>query len=277
MKNIVVAFDFSKNSIHALKYAILYANVLESKINLLWVDNSTSDESVYETIDKELRIEKKITLDNLVTDLGKNLNQGKIKVVLRKGKVYQEIKKLALKKDADFIFAGTHGVSGYEQYWIGSNTNRIVTSAPCPVVTIRNDYDFKDDINDILMPIDSSMETKQKLPFVAELAKKFNAKIHLLQIYNTPLKVIRRRIDNIAKDAIECLDKEGVDFLHDSIEGSNIVSTILNYTDKNKIDLISIMTDQGTTTANKFLGPYAQQLINNSMIPIISLRAKEFN
>ena len=277
MKKIVVAFDFSKNSIHALEYAILYANVLDSKISLLWVDNSISDESVYQTIDKELRIEQKLTLDKLVKDLEKKLNKGKIKVILRKGKVYQEIKKLALKNDADFIFAGTHGVSGYEQYWIGSNTNRIVTSAPCPVVTIRNDYNFKDDINDILMPIDSSMETKQKLPFVADLAKKFNARIHLLKIYNTPLKVIRKRIDKIADEAVECLDKEGVDYLHQTVEGSNIVSTLLKYTDKNRIDLISIMTDQGTTTANKFLGPYAHQLINNSLIPIISLRAKEFH
>ncbi len=277
MKKIVVAFDFSKNSIHALEYAILYANVLESKISLLWVDNSISDESTYQTIDKELRIEQKLTLDKLVKDLEKKLKKGKIKVVLRKGKVYQEIKKLALKNDADFIFAGTHGVSGYEQYWIGSNTNRIVTSAPCPVVTIRNDYNFKDDINDILMPIDSSMETKQKLPFVADLAKKFNARIHLLKIYNTPLKVIRRRIDKIAGEAVECLDKEGVNYLQETVEGSNIVSTLLKYTDKNKIDLISIMTDQGTTTANKFLGPYAHQLINNSLIPIISLRAKEFH
>ena len=126
------------------------------------------------------------------------------------------------------------------------------------------------------MPIDSSMETKQKLPFVAELAKKFNAKIHLLQIINTPLKVIRRRIDKITLDAVECLEEEGVDFIQETVEGSNVVVTLLNYIDKNDLDLISIMTDQGTTTANKFLGPYAQQLINNSSIPIISLRAKEF-
>ncbi len=276
MKNIVIAFDFSKNSIHALEYAVLYANVLESEITLLWVDNSVSDDLGLQHIENELRIEKKTNLKKLIKTFEAKLKQGKIKVVLRKGKVYQEVQKLAKKIDADFIFAGTHGVSGYEQFWIGSNTNRIVTSAPCPVVTIRNDYNFKGDINNILMPIDSSMETKQKLPFVAELAKKFNAKIHLLQIINTPLKVIRRRIDKITLDAVECLEKEGVDFIQETVEGSNVVVTLLNYIDKNDLDLISIMTDQGTTTANKFLGPYAQQLINNSSIPIISLRAKEF-
>lgn len=277
MKDIVIAFDFSKNSIHALEYAILYANVLKVEIKLLWVDNSSSDELIFETIDNDLRIENKRRLEALVKEYGAKMKHGKITVVLRKGKVYQEVQKLALKIDADFIFAGTHGVSGYEQFWVGSNTNRIVTSAPCPVVTIRNDYDFKDDINNILMPIDSSMETKQKLPFVANLAKKFNAKIHLLRIYNTPLKVIRRRIDKITLDAVECLEKEGVNFVQKTVEGSNVVSTLLNYIDKNELDLISIMTDQGTTTANKFLGPYAQQLINNSSIPIISLRAKEFH
>ena len=277
MKDIVIAFDFSKNSIHALEYAILYANVLKSGISLLWVDNSVTDELVLKTIENELRIENKKNLEKFAKVYEAKLKHGKITVVLRKGKVYQEVKKLAIKIDADFIFAGTHGVSGYEQFWIGSNTNRIVTSAPCPVVTIRNDYEFKNDINNILMPIDSSMETKQKLPFVAKLAKEFNAKIHLLQIYNTPLKVIRRRIDKITLDAVECLEKEDVDFIQETIEGSNVVSTLLNYIDNNDLDLISIMTDQGTTTANKFLGPYAQQLINNSSIPIISLRAKEFH
>lgn len=277
MKDIVIAFDFSKNSTHALEYAILYANVLKSGISLLWVDNSITDELVLKTIENELRIENKRNLEKLAKEYETKLTHGKITVVLRKGKVYQEVKKLAIKIDADFIFAGTHGVSGYEQFWIGSNTNRIVTSAPCPVVTIRNDYKFKNDINNILMPIDSSMETKQKLPFVATLAKEFKAKIHLLQIYNTPLKVIRRRIDKITIDAVECLEKEGVDFIQETVEGSNVVSTLLNYIDNNDLDLISIMTDQGTTTANKFLGPYAQQLINNSSIPIISLRAKEFH
>jgi hypothetical protein len=38
-----------------------------------------------------------------------------------------------------------------------------------------------------------------------------------------------------------------------------------------------MMTDQGTTTANKYLGPYAQQLINNATIPVLSLRAKEYH
>jgi len=275
MDNILVAFDFSRNSIHALEYAITYANILKSNISLLWIDGSLSEE-VIPTIEHDLRIEMKNNIAEVKEKYEPQLKHGKISFLLSKGKIYQEVHNFAKKIDADLIFAGTHGVSGYEQYWIGSNANRIVTSAPCPVVTIRKDYDFSGGIKRMLIPIDSSMETKQKLPFAVNIAKSFNCQIHLLEIYNSPLKVIRRRIDKIAEEAKTFFTNKEVDFVFKTIEGSSVVSTILNYVEKNNIDLISIMTDQGTTTANKFLGPYAQQLINNSPIPIISLRAKEF-
>ncbi len=35
------------------------------------------------------------------------------------------------------------------------------------------------------------------------------------------------------------------------------------------------MTEQETTTANIFLGPYAQQMVNHSPVPVLSMRAKE--
>jgi nucleotide-binding universal stress UspA family protein len=100
--------------------------------------------------------------------------------------------------------------------------------------------------------------------------------LHLLKVYNTPLKLIRRRIDEFGNDAETCVKDKDVDFVLKTIEADNVAAGILNYAEKQNIDLISIMTEQGTTTANKFLGPYAQQLINNSPIPVLSLRAKEY-
>jgi hypothetical protein len=38
--------------------------------------------------------------------------------------------------------------------------------------------------------------------------------------------------------------------------------------------MISIMTEQGSTSGSMFLGPYAQQLINNSFVPVLSLQSK---
>lgn len=273
MKTILVAIDFSKNAEHALEYALLFAEKLDASIYLVWVDNTISDETVIDTIKGELRIEKKTYLEQLAKQYSEKLSNGKIEVMLRKGKVYQEIAKAAKKVNADMIFTGTHGVSGYEQHWIGSNTNRIVAQAPCPVMTIRSGYEFKSSLNKILVPLDSSLETKQKLPFICDLALEFDATIYLLEVYNTPSSIIRKRIDKFGFEAEKCLVDRGANFIFEKIEVKNVAASIIDYSIENEIDLIAIMTDQGTT--NKFLGPYAQQLINNSNIPIVSVRAKE--
>ncbi len=274
MKTILVAIDFSKNAEHALEYAIIFSEKLEASVYLIWVDNSVSDEVVLDTIKGDVRIEKKKYLKSITTKYKDRIYGGKFEVLLRKGKVYQEVAKAASQIEADMIFAGTHGVSGYEQHWIGSNAYRIVTQAPCPVFTIRSGYRFAGSINNILLPLDSSLETKQKLPFVADLALKFNAKVHLLKVYNTPISVIRKRIDKFGEEAVSCLKDSGVNFLLEDIEVQNVAASIIDYSTENNIDIIAIMTDQGTTTANKFLGPYSQQLINNSKIPVVSVRAK---
>ncbi len=275
MKTFLVANDFSKNAEHALEYAIMFANKMNADIHLIWVDNTVSEEIIIDTIEKDLQREIKKQSKVLIEKYQPRLKNNKFKLLFRKGKVYQEITKAAAKIGAEMIFTGTHGVSGYEQYWIGSNANRIVTQAPCPVVTIRRDYSFNENIKNILLPLDSSLETKFKLPYACNIAREFGAIVHLLVIYNTPLKIVRRRIDNVFEDAVKCMKEHKVEFIKVTLEVDNVVASILDYSNNNDIDLVMIMTDQGTTTGGKFLGPYAQQLINNSFIPVMSVRAKQ--
>ncbi len=275
MKTILVAIDFSKNAEHALVYALVYARKLQASIFLVWVDSNISDEMMFDIMKGDIRHEKKMYLKKLITKYKDQIANDKFDIIIRKGRVYQEIAKAAKQIKADMIFTGTHGVSGYEQYWIGSNAYRIVTQAPCPVFTIRNEYTFLDSINNILLPLDSTLETKQKLPFITELALKFNATIHLLKVYNTKISLIRRRIDKFGEDAVKILTGREVNYTIDNIEATNVASSIIEYSNNNDIDLVTIMTDQGTTTANKFLGSYSKQLINNSHIPVVSVRAKE--
>ncbi len=197
MKTILVAIDFSKNAEHALEYANIFAEKLGASINLIWVDNTVFDETVLDTIKGELRIEKKEYLKRLSKEFRDKVEGGKFEVFLRKGRVYQEVAKTARQIRADMIFAGTHGTSGYEQHWIGSNAYRIVTQAPCPVFTIRSGYNFNGTNKKILLPLDSSLETKEKLPFIADLALKFDASVYLLEVYNTPISFIRKELINL--------------------------------------------------------------------------------
>jgi nucleotide-binding universal stress UspA family protein len=202
------------------------------------------------------------------------LKQGKINVILRKGKVYSEVAFVARMIEADIVFAGTHGVSGFEQYWIGSNAYRIVTYSPCPVITLRGDFEISDSIKNILLPIDSTPETKQKLPFAAQLASVFDATIHLAVLYNSPISVIRNRIKSYTDEAVKLLQQQNISFVVEELEAENIVSCLLNYAESSSADMVVSMTEQGGTSGGMFLGPYAQQLINNSFIPVLSLQSQ---
>lgn len=273
MKRLVVAFDFSRNSEHALEYAMVFARKLPASVELVWVDNTTSSNSLVDTIDEDLRIEKKNFLKEMIQKYALDYPGVSMKMSLGRGKVYQEVSKIAFRLKADIIFAGTHGLSGYEKYWIGSNAFRITTSAPCPVVTIKSDYPFSSEISNILLPLDSSLETRKKLPFTVEMAKQFSSKIHLLKVYNSTLGVIRRRIDSFGDEALKYLKDQDVKYEMNTKEANNVATAIIEYADDHQVDLITIMTDQETTTGSRFLGPYSQQLIHQAKMPVMSLRA----
>jgi len=275
MKQLLVGVDFSKNSIHALEYAIQFANKVGANITLLWVNNTATSEYVFDETLLEIKKEKRINLEKLIEQYKDQLSPGKMSFKLRKGKVHLEVAAQAKQVNADLIVTGTHGVSGFEEYWIGSNAYRIVTHAPCPVITIRYDFPFKDKINKIILPIDSSQETKQKLPITINIAKVNEAEIHILAMYSTSVKSLQRRVDNNANQVKELLNKEGIKCINASVEADSLTNATINYAKENDADMIAIMTEQETTTANIFLGPFAQQLINHSAIPILSLRSKE--
>jgi nucleotide-binding universal stress UspA family protein len=274
MKQIIVAIDFSKTSLSALAYGIHLANKAGADLQMVWVDNTTSDEVVFEGFAHEERNEKVALLKELQEHNAKKLKKGKLDFKTRKGKVYIEIAQQAKATNADLIIAGTHGVSGFEEFWIGSNAYRIVTHAPCPVITLRHDCKVED-VTKIVIPIDSSQETRQKIPVASQVAQLFNSEIHILSLYSTSLKSVQRRVDNYAKQVVDYLKERKVKYVSEIKESENITRTTIDYADEIGANLIAIMTEQETTTANIFLGPYAQQMVNHSPIPVLSMRSKE--
>lgn len=274
MKQIIVAIDFSKTSINALAFGIHLANKAKADVQMVWVDNTTSDEAVFEGFAHEDRNEKVAMLKELQDKYARNLKNGKLDYKTRKGKVYIEIAQQAKSVNADLIIAGTHGISGFEEFWIGSNAYRIVTNAPCPVITLRHDVRIAD-IRKIVIPIDSSQETRQKILIASQVAALFNAEIHVLSLYSTSLKSVQKRVDNYAKHVTDYFAERKIKYFAITRESDNITRTTIDYSEEIGADLIAIMTEQETTTANLFLGPYAQQMVNHSPVPVLSMRAKE--
>lgn len=275
MHPIVVAVDFSNTSIHALEYSIVLANKFESDIVMVWVDKFTSSEAIYPDTSNQNRNEAKKRFDEMVEQYGKSLKKGlKLDYKLRKGKIYHEVDGLAKAVSAAMIVTGAHGISGYEEFWIGSNAFKIVTYASCPIITVRNDFSVKNKIEKILVPIDSSLETLQKLPVISKIATIFNSKVYLVATQYSHLKSIQKIAMKYMERAEHYLEKNNVTTLTDEIVSNDITKAVLDYATKLKADLIGIMTEK-ETPVNILLGPHAQQLINQSPMPVLSLHPQE--
>ena len=57
--------------------------------------------------------------------------------LLRAGAAADEIVKAAADEHADLLVMGTHGRNGLERFFLGSVADRVIRTAPCPVLTVR--------------------------------------------------------------------------------------------------------------------------------------------
>ena len=272
MKNLLVAIDFSRNAIHALEYSLAYADNLGADVSMIWVDNCIGPDLMVDKQDGGARYESRELFKEILNKYQKKYKGGKLDFKLSKGKVYEEISKYAKKINADLIFAGTHGVTGFEEYWIGSNAYRIVTHAPCPVITLRQDFKSSRGIKKILLPIDSTSQSGRKVFTTAEIATAFGSEIQILAVHTSTLGSLKRQVNKHLKTVADHLDKKGISYQVNEVNTKNITQDTIDFALKNKTDLVTIMTEQETTQANVFLGTFARQLVNNCPVPVLSVR-----
>ncbi len=271
MSEIVVAIDFSSCSVNATRTAVLIANAFDANITLVHVCKPGSDESVYPNTQDVHYLEAEKRLKEMVSDFSL-LMKNEIRYRIRQGKVYTEIVNEAKYNDAIMLIAGTHGISGFEEYFIGSNAYRLVSLSPCPMVTIRTMFQKKD-IKKILFPIDSSRDTRQKTNYAAEMAIKLNAEIRVLGVYDSGIKEIRKKIKNYALQVLKLFEQRGIKTSIDFAEGKKASGIILDYVTIHDFDMIAMMSDKDVATM--IIGNEAQRVINHSPVPVLSIHPKE--
>ncbi|MDX2443735.1 MAG: universal stress protein [Bacteroidales bacterium] len=273
MKNILVPVDFSKDSINALKHAIAIANKLKASLRILHVRKNKNYDSPFVIEGKENEYAKTVVefCDNLVsTYKPKYKGKGTFDYLIRVGKIYKIITEQAELDNASLIVMGTHGVSGFEELWLGSNSFRVVGKSPCPVITVRNGFK-KDKISKIVLPIDANRETRIKVPYTADLAEAFNAEVHIISVRTTERADIVKRLKNYATQASDYLEKRNITVIRDDIKGSNLAEITYTYGVHHGADLISIVSNQRGTPVNMPISTTAQHMVNHSPIPVLSI------
>ncbi|MEI7499610.1 MAG: universal stress protein [Bacteroidota bacterium] len=275
MNKIIVALDFSECSINAFLHALSIAEHCNGELILIWVEKATTEKEKYVDKSKDPSKDVQLAFENLIAKYQPEYPDLKISWKIRKGKIYKEVTDEARAAKAMLIVTGTHGASGFEEFWIGSNANKIIAASQCPVLTIRGGVNINRTLKRIVFPIDNSDETRQKASFVGYIAKKHQAEIFILKLYKSKLKTIRQNIDQYASQVSHYFDEEKVRYRIDKIYVvENISKAMIDYATAIDANMISIMTEQETTTANIFLGSYAHQTVNHSPFPVLSIHSK---
>lgn len=272
MSNIIAAIDFSDCSINALEHAISIASRGMLDVHMIWVNNpSVTRTTIYSDKSVDLIEEIKKQFGLLIEKYSADLPESTLDFVIREGRVYREIVDEAKEMDSLCIVMGTHGISGFEQFWIGSNAKKLISVAPCPVITLRAGISVKHDLERIVMPIDSTLDTRQKVPFTAYLARLFDAEIHVIAAYVSKYKALQRKVDMYTDQVVKYLEDEGISYKRDAMHMDNLTTSTIEYAKKVRANLISIMTEQESSPFNLLIGPYAQQMVNNSPFPVLSI------
>ena len=107
------------------------------------------------------------------------------------------------------------------------------------------------------------------------LAKAHNAEIYIIKLYSTKTKAVRQNVDLFTSQVERFFSQEGVKFNTIAEETEDIPESVINYSKKIDSNLISIMTEQESSTSTLWLGPYAQQIVNHSPIPVLSVHSRD--
>ena len=175
---------------------------------------------------------------------------------------------MADKYEDALLLLSTHGESGFEELFIGGNAYKIISHSQIPVITVRRSK-IPSNIDKIVLPLDITFQTREKVPYTVELAKAFSSKIHLLTIRLSNLKSIEKKLHQYAEQVASYLDNHKIPYTVEHLHGSNLTDLTLDYARSIDADLISIMTEQEKSASNLLLGNFAHQMINKAFIPVL--------
>jgi nucleotide-binding universal stress UspA family protein len=142
IKNILVPVDFSENSSKIAAVAVYMAEKFKARLTVVYVVESLQDYEGFaiphislEQFKEGLQKSAQDKMDDFVEEhLPLSLNYD-TKVVI--GDVAATINSIAKKGEMDMIVMGTHGYKGLKHALFGSVADKVVKTAPCPVLTVN--------------------------------------------------------------------------------------------------------------------------------------------
>jgi nucleotide-binding universal stress UspA family protein len=209
---------------------------------------------------------------------------------IRGGRPHQKIVQLAREIDADLITLSTRGHSGLKHLLLGSTAERVVRSAPCPVLVARkrkqrskaSREEFA--IRTVLVPTDFSQCSLAGTEYAAFLARKLNATLrlfHAMYPYTNYVFVDRAgvRLSGLAEAMEETVRQEmdalkKMDFLRGLPVQTEIlpgaaVDEICAAAGDPEVDLIITSTHGRTGLKHALIGSVAEHVVRYAEAPAL--------
>jgi|TARA_B110000971_G_scaffold221706_1_gene270062 nucleotide-binding universal stress UspA family protein len=274
MKKIIVPIDFSKPSEYAAKMAAKIAKKTGASITLIHLielPSGVSDigyRSGFSIPESMLYLRK---TKEKVLEFKESFfpEDPTVAYFIKLNNPFDGVMKYADKIGADLILMGSKGHSKFEEIMIGSNTEKIVRSSKIPVIVVKRDSK-KFSLKNLVFASNFKKENKEVFTKFLNFANAFNSKIHLLRV-NTPLQfestfTTEQKMNNFIREYN--LPKYSLNIYNDT----SIEKGIINFSRKNKADLIALSTHGRSGISHLFSKSISKSLSKKALKPIFTVK-----
>lgn len=275
---ILVPVDFSESSTNALTYAVEMAKLFDNEITLVnAVSKGMKSLFINETQKELLKDGINLRLNKYRDEILADWPNGKVNVIIEEGKPYKVITKIAEEHKCDTIIMGTNGANGIDQF-VGSTTSRVISVANCPVIAVKQKTD-KPTFDKIVLPIDLTKSSKQKVNWAIKLAQKYHSTVHIIMEVDND-EFIKHKIELNLKQVEQAMRDNDVKYVSKMLDDrkypDNLGMDTIQYAEEVGADLIIIMTQAEGGIKELFVGSYAQQIVNSSQkTPVMCINPRK--
>jgi len=283
MKKILVPTDFSKPAQWAVQTAINIAIKAKAEIVLLHIVEQPTKESfnvegqVASLDDWEDKIFTLKLIERNKTQLLEQANEVKkagvpVHQELRMGNPFHGIKTIVADQKVDLVVMGTSSRSKMEELLVGSNTEKVIRSASCPVLTVHHGPSTSE-FKNIVYATSMSVNEKSFSDVIRLVQEMFDSKVHFVRI-NTPLNF---QADDKVKKLMEdfALRTRLKNYTVNSFNDFSEEEGILHFAQSLKADLIGMATHGRTGFAHVLAGSIAEDVATHSRKPVLTMVIKE--
>ncbi|HOY07857.1 MAG TPA: universal stress protein [Saprospiraceae bacterium] len=280
MKKILVPVDFSPNSMNALHVAAEIAHKSGAVLEMLHVNIAaiySTPLSEYVVVSKfegddqqydDTAVSKleKLKMELLADPAYANLN---IQIRVEEGYLHSAVRNVAQDDAVDLVVMGTKGTSGMNEFLVGSNTEKVIRTSPCPVLAVpEGTQTFAPKI--ALLPSTLKDDQLNVFKYVAGWEKlfKFHTRVlYLNNVRNLPTDGSAEAQKNRLAEA-SGLKHTDVILTHETFFEDN---AILSTADQFKADMIVMGTHQRHGLSHILFGSITEDTVNHSHIPVLAV------